>query len=250
VISAAGATLQTLKIQTSCSKPLALGDRFGAFEVVGLAGKRGSSTLGALVEYVYTATNRSVQRVLVDIFDDRRGVIAEDLPLEPGETVTFVDFANITEETSSTSTAVAVTPDGLVCADEADTTVLVAQPPPRFGSCADGKPAAAVFEYTGAGCGATTNDQSGKVRCSGDPAGAVSVTVRSRGGSVSPGVVALGQTFTLSGGRGKLSPQSDIELRVGGRVVQSLSIHTSCSKPLNAGDRFGGVRLVGLILAD
>jgi hypothetical protein len=48
------------------------------------------------------------------------------------------------------------------------------QPP---SSCDDGKPFQLVFKYTGDGCGATTNSQSGKVTCSGNPGGASPVQI-------------------------------------------------------------------------
>jgi|GEM_PF-6801277 len=125
VFDGAGNELQSLTIHTSCSKPLALGDRFGAFEVVGFKGKDASGSLAAEVEFIYVVTNPNDALILVDVLDDQFGVIAEALPLEPGESVTLTHRAVVTETTTNTATAVAQTPDGLVCEPATDSTEVV-----------------------------------------------------------------------------------------------------------------------------
>lgn len=64
---------QTLNIHTSCSKPLNLGDRFGAFEVVLIAYEDGTiDSLFAIVDYVYTVTNPNAGSVTgLTITDDQ-----------------------------------------------------------------------------------------------------------------------------------------------------------------------------------
>jgi cysteine-rich repeat protein len=241
------APLQTLKIHTSCSKPLGLGDRFGAFVVVGFDGKDGSATLGTEVEYSYTVRNPSSESVVVDVVDDKLGIIAANVALQAGETETFVQSASISETTTNVATVYGTTESGLACDPaEAAATVTIAQTPTGPTSCDDGKPVSVVFEYTGDSCAASTNLQEGKLACNGNPAGAepVHIVALSDKVQVSPGPYAIGDLVTVSDPKGKkLSAETELSIRAGGRVVQTLNIHTSCSKRLEVGDQFGALIL-------
>jgi hypothetical protein len=108
-----------------------------------------------------------------------------------------------------------------------------------------GKPTSLTFRYTGGGCAASNNPQSGKATCSGSINPNVAVFVRSANGyTISPTVVQPGESFTVSGG---FDAQSGFTLsnNVAGGSTETLSIHTSCSQPLAAGDVFGSLTLVG-----
>lgn len=121
---------------------------------------------------------------------------------------------------------------------------------PKVGECSMGEPIGLVFEYTGASCAATTNDQEGKVKCSGDPAGAPAVqivltkdeekmTLIPSGQSVAPGT----QLTLWSAEDKELKDKVKLEIRQNGTALQSLEIETSCKKPLNIGDQFGSLLL-------
>jgi hypothetical protein len=110
-----------------------------------------------------------------------------------------------------------------------------------------GKPTSLTFLYNGGGCGNPDNNnpQSGKFTCSGSVGGAAQVYVRSlNGDTISPQVVNLGGTFTVTG---PFDAQSTFVLsnNVAGGSKETLSIHTSCSQRLEVGDVFGDMTLVG-----
>jgi hypothetical protein len=101
-----------------------------------------------------------------------------------------------------------------------------------------------TFELTGGNCDASSNDQGRKFECYGDFPTSSSFTVKlyeakfesdGQEGSFSPG-----DTFTIVPDGSRFA--SDVEITIGGK--QELTIHTSCSQPLNLGDIFGGVTLV------
>lgn len=135
------------------------------------------------------------------------------------------------------------------CDIAVDLSCIVAEPP-ATGDICDGGVVEAVFEYVGnVGCDATSNDQEGKVDCSGMPGGdAVSIQVNKDADKVqvspSNGIVA-GTRVSFAATDKKL--KSELKFEVGG---QELAIHTSCSKPLNLGDQFGSMKLVELTSKD
>ena len=125
-------------------------------------------------------------------------------------------------------------------------TVDVAVAPPPILSCADGKPATLVFEYTGEKCEARpANTQEGKFSCSGSPNKSKMVQLVVAGASTDPvdESIAIGDYVTVSPTGDKFDSQTDFQIMQGGRVVQDLSMHLSCSKPINVGDRFGSLTL-------
>ena len=121
----------------------------------------------------------------------------------------------------------------------------VVLPPPPSCETLD-KPRSLTFEYTGGDCPGD-NDQGSKTSCSGaiDPAQMVSVSVNTDDGYlVSPSMVALGETFTITRGGSEFKSNTLIELSNGGGT-QTLEVHTSCSAPLAVDDEFGALTLVG-----
>lgn len=135
-----------------------------------------------------------------------------------------------------------------VCAIEIEKKcmVLVSQ-----GAACDGKAIKVKFEYTGESCDSTTNDQEGKVKCSGDPNGAqpisINVTKDADKVSVSPNSgILIGDIVTFTATGNELKADLKFDILGGGGIEQSIKIHTSCSKPLGVGDQFGSMQLVQL----
>ncbi len=243
------------KFHTSCSQPLVVGDVFGSVTLVGINGKTQS---GNTVTYTYKLTNPGDPVFNVSLDDDKLGNIASGVDLGMGGTKTFTVDATITQTTTNVATATGElgVPGGPACTASDTATVTVTSPP---GSCADGKPKALVFEYTGESCAASDNDQGDKAKCSGDPNGAspVKVTCTSKDctGSnpkivVTPSgeSVKVGDTVKIDAvGRSTLHSNTKLTLSTGGSTVQTLEIHTSCSQPLVVGDQFGSLLLVEFI---
>jgi hypothetical protein len=156
--------------------------------------------------------------------------------------------------------------------DSADWSGEIASVPVNFRIsgefCADGdKPQKLTLEYTGKNCSASGNSQD-QDTCQGNPGGASTVRIIAsskqdpfhRKNKVwFDGQVSLGQgsTFELDAtncqgqacrNETRLGGQTYISIfDTGGSLLQQISMHTSCSEPLNFGDEFGGVRLKGFI---
>jgi hypothetical protein len=112
-------------------------------------------------------------------------------------------------------------------------------------SCATlGKPTSLTFRYTGGGCATSNNTQApDKATCSGalDATLPATVTTTNAGYSILPNPVPPGQTVTVSASQ--FSADSFFSLTNSGS--EALKIHTSCSQPLQVGDVFGSLTLVG-----
>ncbi len=106
------------------------------------------------------------------------------------------------------------------------------------------------LRYLGGDCTRSTNPQEGKHRCDGtDPGpGPVSITLAKDEDKISAAPAAgvvLGDVVRISKNDGK-ELASDTKLAVAGvGGAQALTIHTSCSKPLQVGDRFGSFLVLG-----
>jgi hypothetical protein len=106
-----------------------------------------------------------------------------------------------------------------------------------------GRPTSLTFLYSGGGCGAGNNPQSGRATCSGVIDPSLPVTIASANGyTITPTTVAPGGTFTVSAG--SFASQSTFTLRNAGGT-ETVSIHTSCSQVLAVGNIFGSLTLVG-----
>ena len=117
-------------------------------------------------------------------------------------------------------------------------------------SCADGKPQRLVFEYTAEACSASDHSQGDRAECSGSLAGEEPVTIVYTGRddedfTVTPGSsIAAGDLVSVEAtGRDRFHAEAELEVRQGGTVLQSIELHTSCSRPLNIGDQFGSLIL-------
>lgn len=111
---------QSLKIHTSCSQPLAVGDVFGSLELVKFNGK----VSGAEVTYFYEVKNIGDDVVdITSVFDDMLGqLLASNFPLTPNESLTIEKTAYI-EETTTNEVIV----NSLPCATD-QVTVTVNEP--------------------------------------------------------------------------------------------------------------------------
>ncbi len=118
-------------------------------------------------------------------------------------------------------------------------------------TCDDGKPAGLVFRYDGSGAEDDTNSQlTNELIVEGDPMSMDPVFIEvfdHKGVVLFAGTVGLNDTFQVSGTKRLIPPRMrflvyDAE---GGSVLQTVQFHTSCSQPLNTGDSFGSIVLVG-----
>ena len=124
---------------------------------------------------------------------------------------------------------------------------------PTATGCETGKPLALVFQYSGSSCASTTNYQNGRFECLGDPAGAQPINIQMTKDAtkvdVIPGdeSVQLGDSVSFISTGTRLKSETKFDITQGGLVLQSLNIHSSCSKPLNVGDVFGSMTLTNII---
>jgi hypothetical protein len=125
----------------------------------------------------------------------------------------------------------------------------------KTGTCADGKPTALVFEYTGEGCVDGNDQAADKWSCSGDPffaepiqvvmmKDADKIAVAIRKDVDGDGQIDVGDTFEIRRTDGReFAADTLFNIVQNGNVLQALKFHTSCSQPLNVGDQFGSVIL-------
>lgn len=119
--------------------------------------------------------------------------------------------------------------------------------------CANGaKPRALTLRYTGLDCSATHHSQAaGKVACTGNPAMASPVHILAGDGTTVwfDGLVSLDGSFDVdaaTAGATKLGVTTTFQVEdLQHRLLQSLQVHTSCSQPLNRGDQYGTLELLG-----
>jgi uncharacterized repeat protein (TIGR01451 family) len=141
-------------------------------------------------------------------------------------------------------------------------------PPPSAngGTDCEGKVVEAIFRYTGEDCSATTNDQGGKLKCVGVIGGGnvpddpinfpnqylepVDVVVQGKGADKvilsTSSDLYVDQMISFSHVDGNLRAHTEFDVIGPYGGVQTLKIHTSCSKPLNVGDQFGSMQLIRL----
>jgi hypothetical protein len=141
-------------------------------------------------------------------------------------------------------------------------------PIPLLDCCEGDKPKleSITVQYTGDDCSATNNQQEGgkknkpKVECDGDPGDADPVYIIASSKEDPDdrkaivwfeGEVDLDETFAISAMNvpGKTKLKADTWVLIydaqGGNLLQAVKFHTSCSRPLEVGDQFGSVLVVG-----
>jgi hypothetical protein len=120
----ADVTLQLLKIRSDCSKPLAIGNRFGAIQVVGLD----NMSLGDNVAYTYVVTNpNSGTATDVNVIDNPLGIVTvgESIAGNSSETYTKDEF--ITSNTMNTVTVTGMV-NGVECDEAMDGATVKVEP--------------------------------------------------------------------------------------------------------------------------
>jgi len=131
--------------------------------------------------------------------------------------------------------------------------VQIAIKPPT-NCCESGELESLVFTYSGGSCeDSRFSMKPDKVSCSGDPGYAQDVHIVSYRKDhpdeiYFEGDVSLGDKFrieALNAGRDELDNETTFEIQdMSGIVMQTVTMHTSCSQSLRRSDRFGGLTLV------
>lgn len=147
--------------------------------------------------------------------------------------------------------------DGDGCNSQCEVEECEIPPPPHC----EGKVESMIFEYLGGDCLQSYHSQEeGKVTCTGDSGNTspVYIIVNNKDSAENDqakiwfeGSVDMNGRFTaLASNGGETRFTSDTRVHVfdqqGGTRIQYIKFHTSCSQPLNIGDQFGSLRLVGL----
>lgn len=125
--------------------------------------------------------------------------------------------------------------------------------------CERGKPCELTLRYTGSSCAATVHGMDpSKVTCSGDPGMASPVRIR-LSNKENPtasdakvwfdGMVELGATLAARSGNANETRLENTTwahvFDASGALLQTISFHTSCSQPIQRGDRYGSLLLEG-----
>ncbi len=115
---------QFLKIHTSCSQPLKVGDVFGSLKLVAFNGQ----TAGNEVIYTYALTNNGDALTNVTLSDDRLGVIATLGNFASGEKRIYELSAELTGTVTNTATATGYLIGNQQCLATASATVTIKVP--------------------------------------------------------------------------------------------------------------------------
>ncbi|GLP97405.1 DUF7467 domain-containing protein [Paraferrimonas sedimenticola] len=138
--------------------------------------------------------------------------------------------------------------------------------PEAMDACPDGqRPKVLTFRYLGGSCAMSDNQQT-DFKCQGDLDGTPDVMLKYTDkfngnkaqwaakiqGANNDGYVSLmpNESFTLyTDSSNRLPPQTQFVIKAE-QSMQWLDIHTSCSQPLNIGDRYGSLELIGFETRD
>jgi hypothetical protein len=138
-----------------------------------------------------------------------------------------------------------IKPKALYRGGRLDLEKAVKKIPPALEPCDLGKPQALTFQFTGQACPASINRQEDKFVCEGVPsAGSAPIKITKDADKMYPSVATVnpGEFVTIRTVENRL--KADLKLNIGGQL---LTIHTSCSKPLDLGDQYGSLSLVGFV---
>ena len=140
--------------------------------------------------------------------------------------------------------------------DDPQQQVCTKELPPVSEPHCQGKVRVLSLRYTGGGCAASDHTQDpGKVECSGDAANTTPVRIiatDSRGDYLfmDQAGVNLGDVVdivALEGGREELKSETVVQiLDENDVVIEEVLFHTSCSQPLNLGDKFGSLEVFAM----
>lgn len=263
-----------IEIHTSCSQTLLPGDIFGALQVVGLTTESGLTSgvtncpVSNLPPVPGTTPKIDAEGSNCDCSVSEFGCCgtSDIRKLDsagtncPCYTYPFgccgnsetpkIDFTGSNCPCDSTSYSCCPAPYQAIARQDASGSNCPCVPSPSQDACALGKLNSITFQYIG-GDSTVTNIQEGKASAFGIAIGnPAPYTIRDKEDDlVGQGSVALQGTFTLGSPNGdKLS--SETHIKIGVAPSQIIEVHTSCSKDLNLGDRFGGVVVVGITSED
>ena len=139
-----------MDIDTSCSQPLAIGNRFGSLDVVGIGNTLGTGSTGDSVdvEYTITVTNPNAAVLSVFVSDPMLGIAeSHDLDADGGK-VEIVTITSIDGPTTNTVT-VESTLDGQFCATAESTAEITEQEAPPAPALCTRSIQGTTLEYTG-----------------------------------------------------------------------------------------------------
>jgi len=209
ILSNGGGT-ENLKIHTSCSQLLAVGDIFGSLTLVAFNGQRASTE----VTYIYEVTNLGDALQDVMLTDDPLGAIAGPFNLSTGESRTFQTTADIIMTTVNTGTFSGRLPNGAMCQASDTATVIVTEP---CAACKGGT-VALTFEYRGT--------LAANVIVYDDPNIKLDRILFQ-------GLLQPGDRFSITPRPGQSRLNKDISIWIDG--VLNARVHTSCSRPIGPG---------------
>jgi len=186
------------------------------------------------------------------------GDVNQDNLLDPGEQWLYTAGLEVTETTAlgqHRNVAKATGEyNGAMVMDDDPAHFINEGLPPNEGDICAADHVVMSFEYTGTN--ELTNPQEGKATVSGSlsdpPPATVYIVATNKGDDVYfAGDVNLNESFDMvaaDAGLSKFGASTFVTIydAQGGNVLQDIVIHTSCSKPINLGDVFGGVTLVGV----
>ncbi|HEU0022490.1 MAG TPA: hypothetical protein VFR55_12595, partial [Dehalococcoidia bacterium] len=275
-----GARLKSINFHTSCSQPLVLGNRFGGIQLIGFSGEKGNSgpfdpapdfgvdadtpptgpsgPVGDGVTWTYFVTNPGttpLHNVAVTDDNGTPGNPADDfspLPVmgdDNGDHILDLDETWLYQKTGTVKSGQYKNIGQVSGVDPHGNTVRDQDPSHHIGVfpagdiCeGKGKLQTLTMRYTGG----NTQDHSqapGKVKVSGDPGSAspVRITV----GAHFNGTVNLGEDFVIDATGSRLGANTKVLIKdQTGKLLQEIDFHTSCSQPLERGDRFGAIQVI------
>jgi hypothetical protein len=208
------------------------------------------------VTYQYTLSNQGETPITVNtvrsvLNDTESSVLDTPLTLAVGASEVLFGNPVFVSQSQTTSISVDAQVEGYPeasCPVSASSTITVEAAPSS--SCEDGKPSQLGFRYVGGTCADSNNEQGDKADCiDGEAVITEPVTVivydKKEDNVLLEQNLNVGDIFTLSPSEEKSKFDSETIVRIfsGEEQVQSLNIHTSCSRPLNIGDQFGSLVL-------
>ena len=132
------------------------------------------------------------------------------------------------------------------CTDKSGNSCEVA----RGQEACDSPPTYLDLKYNGKSCKASSNELGSKFTCndfdSMEDLGGVFITIKSKSGKSYFGAsVAKGQTFRVGNAYHELADDLMVNVKSGGKLLQSMTFHASCSHPISTRDVFGSLTLLG-----
>ncbi|MBL7215076.1 MAG: hypothetical protein ISS71_05305 [Phycisphaerae bacterium] len=155
-------------------------------------------------------------------------------------------------------TSMLTTEGGLAVEEDptVDDEICLTELPYVAGPHCNGKVTCLRFRYTGAGCGGSSHTQDpSKVTCTGDAASAspVRIVVTDKDGNkqyLDQANVALGgvvEASAANAGVNEFTSETKVTIyNAADEQIESVIFHTSCSQPLNLGDRFASMEIYGM----